>query len=67
MVKISEGFLFENLTAPGIGLVNTFLTKHRKMERPSPTPSDRLIMWNTPEEKKWLVDLAKQVKALDSD
>lgn len=70
MTKVSKGkngFLFENLTAPGIGLVNDFLAKHRKMERPSPTPSNRLIVWNTAEEKQLLVDLARRVESSDPD
>jgi hypothetical protein len=70
MAKVSEGtngMLFEKLSAPGIGLVNDFLAKHRSMERPSPTPSDRLIGWNTPEEKQELIGLARRVEALDPD
>ena len=70
MAKVSEGtngMRFEKLTAPGIRLVNDFLANHRNMERPSPTPGDRLLVWNTPEERKLLVELAKQVKSSDPD
>jgi hypothetical protein len=67
MAKVSCIFLFTNLSAVGIALLDEFQRQHPEIRERGSTPGQRAFEWYTQQERALLIELAQQVETLDPE